>query len=312
MTAPRAYYNEHDPKTAAWLRELIKSGLIANGEVDERSIEDVNPIELTGFVQHHFFAGIGGWPYALRLAGWPDDRAVWTGSCPCQPFSAAGKGAGFADERHLWPAFHWLIEQCRPDLVFGEQVEGPDGRAWLDLVFSDLEGGGYACGAVVFPSSSVGAPHGRHRTYWVADASHGDDGSGGARYGRVRPAHDGATGGVADAGSAARQRYARGVPAAQAGVSGARFADGHLLERHCDGGAVDGVDDAGRRAGPTNGEWRNADWLFCRDGKWRPVEPGLEPLADGIPARLGRLRGYGNAICVPQAQTFIETWMSIL
>ena len=56
--------------------------------------------DIAGYTQCHFFAGIGIWSYALRLAGWPDDRQVWTGSCPCQPFSAAGKGEAFNDERH--------------------------------------------------------------------------------------------------------------------------------------------------------------------------------------------------------------------
>lgn len=126
-----AYYNEHDPKAAAWLRELIADGLIADGEVDERSIEDVRPADLDGFTQHHFFAGIGGWSYALRLAGWPDDRPVCTGSCPCQPFSVAGEGAGVDDERHLWPAFRWLIAQRGFPVVFGEQVASGLGRQWL-------------------------------------------------------------------------------------------------------------------------------------------------------------------------------------
>ncbi len=119
-----AYYNEIDPNAAQWLRNLIAAGHIAPGEVDERSIEDVAPDDLRGFTQCHFFAGIGVWSYALRLAGWPDNKPVWTGSCPCQPFSSAGKGAGFDDERHLWPALFHLISERRPELVFGEQVAG--------------------------------------------------------------------------------------------------------------------------------------------------------------------------------------------
>lgn len=87
----KAYYNENDPKAAAWLRELINSGLIMAGDVDERSIEDVQPDDVAGYVRCHFFAGIGGWDYALQLAGWPDDRPVWTGSCPCGPFSIGGE-----------------------------------------------------------------------------------------------------------------------------------------------------------------------------------------------------------------------------
>ena len=88
-----AYYNEIDPYAAQWLRNLISSGHIAAGDVDERSIVEVRPDDLRGYTQCHFFAGIGVLSHALRLAGWSDDRPVlvWTASLPCQPFSAAGK-----------------------------------------------------------------------------------------------------------------------------------------------------------------------------------------------------------------------------
>ena len=165
-----AYYNENDLKAAAWLRQLIAAGHIAHGDVDTRSIEDILPSDLDGYTQCHFFAGIGGWSYALRLAGWPDDRPVWTGSCPCQPFSQSGKGAGFDDQRHLWPAFHWLIKQSRPVRIYGEQVAKIAGLKWWDLVSTDLDGEGYASGAAVLPAAGVGAPHIRDRIYWVADS----------------------------------------------------------------------------------------------------------------------------------------------
>ena len=165
-----AYYNEVDPHAVQHLRNLIDAGHIAPGVVDTRSIEDVTPNDIKGFNQCHFFAGIGGWSLALRRAGWPDCRPAWTASCPCQPFSAAGKGLGFADERHLWPSAHWLVGQCRPVVVFGEQSGSADANDWIDLVQADVEALGYAFGAVAFPSASVGAPHQRDRAYWVADA----------------------------------------------------------------------------------------------------------------------------------------------
>lgn len=165
-----AYYNEINPTAAQWLRILMGAGLIPQGDVDERSIEDVKPAELSGYSQCHFFAGIGGWPLALRLAGWRDDRSVWTGSCPCQPFSAAGKSKGFDDERHLWPDFEWLIRNRKPAAIFGEQVARKAGREWLAVVRSDLEIAGYAVGAADIPACAVGAWHERPRHYWVAHA----------------------------------------------------------------------------------------------------------------------------------------------
>ena len=165
-----AYYNEIDPYAAQWLRNLIAASHIAPGDVDERSIVDVKPDDLKGYEQCHFFAGIGGWSYALRLAGWSDDRAVWTGSCPCQPLSSAGKQKGHLDERHLWPAFYRLVEECGPAVVFGEQVASPDGYRWVSAVRADMEGGGYACGIADLPGFFAGALQQRQRLYWVACA----------------------------------------------------------------------------------------------------------------------------------------------
>jgi DNA (cytosine-5)-methyltransferase 1 len=166
------YYNENDPKAAAWLRELIKAGLIPAGEVDERSIVDVQPNDLISYTQCHFFAGIGGWSYALRLAGWPESRPVWTGSCPCQPFSVGSVGHGGAkgqsDERHLWPDFFRLISKRKPSTVFGEQVSDAVNWGWWDGAALDLEGDAYACAAAVLRADTFGAEHQRKRLYWMA------------------------------------------------------------------------------------------------------------------------------------------------
>ena len=165
-----AYYNEIDEFAAEWLRKNMEHGLIAEGEVDTRSIEDVQPDDVKSFTQCHFFAGIGTWSYALRLAGWPDDRPVWTGSCPCQPFSAVGKRQGREDARHLWPQFFRLIQECSPAIVFGEQIAGKAGYQWWDIVSADMETRGYACGAANLCAASVGMAHIRQRLYWVGNS----------------------------------------------------------------------------------------------------------------------------------------------
>lgn len=333
-----AYYNECDPFAAAWLRELIKAGHIAPGEVDERSIEDVVPSDLRPFRQHHFFAGIGVWSLALRLAGWPDDRPIWTGSCPCQPFSAAGKGGGFADERHLWPAFFHLIQAYKPECVIGEQVASKDGLAWLDLVQADMEATHYAFGAVDTCAAGFGAPHWRQRLYWVADASDQRHEwiSGAGRKAQRRIEHAGTSSCMAHPNNGQRDRIADGEGRGRDGKARGRIESDGQPQSSGDVGRVADAKNhrhttrlggaSGRAAikperfggdcdpGPTNGLWRAADWLFCRDGKWRPVEPSTFPLADAgaVRNRVGALRGSGNALNLAQAQGFIEALIEIL
>jgi DNA (cytosine-5)-methyltransferase 1 len=219
-----AYFNEFDPFAAAWLRELMVDGLIADGEVDTRPIQEVSADDLRGFTQAHFFAGIGGWSAALRLARWPDDKPVWTGSCPCQGFSLAGAGRGFDDPRHLWPVWFSLIRQCAPSVVFGEQVEAAVRHGWLDLVQSDLEREGYAFGAAVLGAHSVGAPHIRQRLWFVADAVRSRRAEWRAGSGPGSLAGSG-FGGVADDDERLeidRQQYARAerAPAERGGAAG--------------------------------------------------------------------------------------------
>jgi DNA (cytosine-5)-methyltransferase 1 len=170
-----AYYNENDPHVASWLKGLIAHDFIPAGEVDERSIVDVQPSDLAGFTQHHFFAGVGGWGLALRIAGWPDDRPIWTGSCPCQALSSSARGRNVAPD--LWPAWFSLIAASRPRAIFGEQVAHKG--AWLDRVCDDLGPLGYEVGAAVLPAVSIGADHARPRIYFVGYAN--GDGQSGVR-----------------------------------------------------------------------------------------------------------------------------------
>jgi DNA (cytosine-5)-methyltransferase 1 len=292
-----AYYNEIDPNAGAWLRALIADGRIADGDVDDRDIRDVRPDDLRGYRQCHFFAGIGGWSLALRLAGVSDDTPVWTGSCPCQPFSAAGRRAGCADERHLWPAFHWLIDQCRPATLFGEQVASH--APWVDLVLTDLEALGYAVGAGDLPAASVGAPHIRQRAWFVAHTKRGAPERHGLAVGRTARGAEGATQERERLRSDAGDGGHLGLVAhTDQRARGQRRALDGVLQRG--GGHLQQPEDA------PAGFWDAADWLPCRDGKLRPVEPGAFPLAHGIPARVGRLRGYGNAIVPHVAAAFIR------
>lgn len=345
---PAAYYNEIDPFAAQWLRNLIAGSHIAPGEVDERSIEDVTPDDLRGFTQCHFFAGIGVWSHSLRLAGWPDDKPVWTGSCPCQPFSAAGKGDGFADERHLWPHLFHLISERRPQHVFGEQVAAGNANAWFDLVQADLEGMGYAFGLVPFTSASIGAPHIRERAYWVAHAGSEYESAAGNETGITARLRSSSTDRLANPGGERlnrvdsllqweeSERATKSVleAAGHSVTGGMGYADNSRLEGHIRDDSAAGRERAtGSATSPgvhlrpleVNGFWRDADWLFCRDGKWRPVEPGTFPLVNGAAARLGRvesgvarvassnrtgrLKGYGNAINAQAAAEFVRAYM---
>lgn len=302
------YYNEIDPYAAQWLRNLIEQGLIPPGDVDERSIEDVLPVELMGYTQCHFFAGIGGWSYALRLAGWPADKKVWTGSCPCQPFSQAGKGKGFADERHLWPSWLHLIQQCRPDIIFGEQVASA--LDWLDLVSADLEGTGYTFAASDLCAASVAAPHIRQRLFWVADSSKVGRGGGRLPFASIEKTPERAA--PIRSGLVFQSQELRQV----GGL-------GNSIGTGLEGFSWYGNSQAGwqKSAGPAaahgaagpadahNGFWPDFDWLGCLDGVFRPVEPGTFPMAHGVPARVGKLRAYGNAIVPQVAAEFVKAYM---
>lgn len=307
------YYNEWDKYAAQWLRELIKMKLIPNGYVDERSITDVTASDLEGFTQCHFFAGIGGWSQALKLAGVASTAKLWTGSPPCQPFSIAGKQQGQLDERHLAPTFLRLVSQCKPPILFGEQVAPAIAKSWMCDLQTHLEGEGYAVGFTVLPACSVGAPHKRDRLFFGAHQLADTNGRG-----RRERGESGSMDAVPQRGSnnllQTEKRDTHGSMAytdserlqRQRGDSNTQGREGQDIRQ---AGLLDGAGAENNTTCSYHGFWSDADWLGCRDGKFRPVEPGTFPLANGIPARVGRLRGYGNAIVPQVASEFIKAFI---
>ena len=335
----RVLYNEIDPFAAQWLRNLIAAGYLPAGVVDERPIQEIKGAELAGLRQFHAFAGIGGWSLALQLAGWPKDREVWTGSCPCQPFSSAGKAGGLGDERHLWPAFYRLIAERRPAIVFGEQVASKAGRLWLSGVRVDLEGLGYAVGAADLCAAGIGAPHIRQRLYWVADTK--------AVRGKICNSKD--------------KRPTQGEINAPGDDSHPVWLDNPTSSRYASAGTRESIES--KKSSGLLGMGREVGWLEhherdgrkkrrcvldrvaaggcgenswfgdsrtiqCTDGTARRVGRGIFPLAYGIPRglgsgqpvlrglarrarrnRTGRLRGYGNAIIPSLAAEFARAYM---
>ena len=319
-----AYYNEFNPEAAAMLRQLIADGHCAPGDVDERSITEVKPDDLKGYTQCHFFAGIGGWSIALRFAGWPDERPVWTGSAPCQPFSSAGTQSGKADPRHLFPVWLQLISECRPPAIFGEQVAAAVAHGWLDDVYQGLEAEGYAVGAAVLPACSVSAPHRRDRLWFVAHTTSerggGTSGAGsetirrpttnnGVQFGRA-----GTDGNVAHA---AEQRLPHwGEPSVgrprekqQSERCGCCFVDNpqqpRLEGQSGHGGGAEGWEEPCRPA-TAAGFWGSGEWLLCADQKYRLIEPSIPLLADGVQHRRPILHALGNAIVPQVAAEFIK------
>lgn len=356
-----AYYNDNDPFCCSWLRELISAGLIMDGVVDSRSIVEVSGDELDQFTRVHLFAGIGGWDYALRLAGWPVEVPVWTGSCPCQPFSVAGQGKGENDERHLFPEFARLIAECSPAVVFGEQVASKAGRQWLAGVRTTLETLGYGVGAADLCAAGVGAPHIRQRLYWVAQSSSW----GWNAYQLEEPRQSNGEDRVGEATVLGRSGDDSGLAYSECQQEyqeqqGPEDAEGRR-SADCTGGRCTShwvADSSFRRNGSQRGESRQSDgqeikdrgssvlgglannnkglqgrhskvlrecsseqspWsgsalIACRDRKTRriPTEPALFPLANGLPNRVGILRGAGNSIVPQVAAEFIQAVMEDL
>ncbi|TXN22079.1 DNA cytosine methyltransferase [Methylobacterium sp. WL19] len=277
----RAYYNEIEPYAVEWLENLIADGLIPHGDVDTRSIVDVSPADLAGYTQCHFFAGIGGWSLALRLAGWPDDRPVWTGSCPCQPFSLAGSQQGFDDPRHLWPQLFRLISKRQPSVFFGEQVASAS--AWLANLRSDLEAVGYAVGAIPVEAACANAEHARDRFWIVAD-------------------HDFQC--ASEAGQERGGQFSGAGRDQSADVCAVPDLSGERRHR------IEGAAETAGRDGSEVLDLDGGQYARFPDGKWRRLPPpGVRWLGTRVPARVAKLRAIGNAIDPRPASEIIGAFL---
>lgn len=349
------YFNEFDKFAASWLRNLFPESV-----VDERSIKDVGRADTAVYKRCHFFGGIGGWEYALQLAGWPEDRPVWTGSCPCQPFSAAGKQKGQDDDRHLWPEMFRLIRECRPATIFGEQVASKLGREWLSGVRTDLEALGYAFGAADLCAAGVGSPHIRQRLFWVAQSSSSRSQERDIRKPSIpESCEDIANGWVRVVFSSECDEYGNcpfcGIDYSECGCPGPTQDEeyeycerggvmlarrlGQSFQSRLEGHSGNGngshesrwlASQEGRsasEAGPAN-FWSDFRIIHCTDGKARRTGRSVFPLVNGIPRemgrgqpelgklvkcarsnRVGRLKGYGNAIVPQVAAEFIRAFL---
>lgn len=317
------YYNEHNPEKAEWLRQLMELGVIAKGRVDERDIQEVVTGDVSGRERAHFFAGIGVWDYALHLAGWPREWPIWTASCPCQPFSTAGKRRGHSDSRDLWPELLPLIVENKfpPHVIIGEQVSSRDGLGWFDVVSGDLERAGYAVGAVDSCSAGVGAPHIRQRLYWCAIRR--VDGLEYAQSdGREQWRAESGERGVEHGCGVGRVAHAECIGHNRRG-SGKEIGGAVEFERLCDAGWVGDAKRPERRAdqweprgyreeigriesadwlresGAANGFWRDAAWVLTRPQRLgdppslRPIAPGPCTLANGPASYMGQSRHPG-------------------
>ena len=323
-------YNDNDNYCCKVLRTRVNDGQLPSGVVDPRPIQELEPDLLRAFRQIHLFAGIGGFPLGLRWAGVPLDWSILTGGFPCQDISIAGKGAGIDGDRSgLWSEMLRCIRMARPQIVCVENVAALLVRG-LDRVVRQLAEIGYDCEWHCIPASYVGAPHRRDRVWIVGHAVdlRQLQPQGCEPDKRRRTGDTGAT--VADAAGCVcdgefrgqrpkvrPERYGEAVPDTDStGLEGCGAEHGlpETGEEKQVIGCCDDLHDANRSSGHERrgaasrprghhrvtggrigGDESNHNWA---------TEPNVGRVAHGVPARVDRLKGLGNAI-VPQVAQYI-------
>jgi len=217
-----------------------------------------------------------------------------TGGFPCQPFSVAGKQLGNKDDRAIWPQMLRVIREARPAWVIGENVSGIITME-LDNVLSDLEGEGYTTQTLVIPAAGVDAKHRRERV-WILAHTTGTRGSGGEGcmetdgcnlreevQTRLRTSED-----LANSNSGFSKRENKGI-----------FAGGNAV----DNGSENVADSDSKRGCSRETNREDAEDVRessrCEKHGYWLTEPSVGRVVNGLPNRVDRLKGLGNAI-VPQ------------
>ena len=230
-------------------------------------------------------------------------KTILTAGYPCQPFSYAGKRLGQEDDRHIWPYILQIVAHKRPAFCVFENVYGHVSLG-LDQVLSDLEGQGYATRPFIVPACAVDAPHRRNRVFIIAhtevmhsnvSVEHTEQGQRQAP--QSRDSSGEAT--VADTRHAGVHHPRQSGDVEQEGGNERRVRrDGLSKKQNVQRQDVADTDSPRckeqRRFQPAQPEHQA---IKCGSG-WL-TEPPVGRVANGIPNRVDRLRGLGNAI-VPQ------------
>jgi len=212
---------------------------------------------------------------------------ILTSGYPCQPFSVAGRRGGEEDPRHIYPYIQRIVEQVRPTYTVYENVYGHFSMG-LDEVLFQMESIGYATRTFVFPSSSIGARHKRDRV-WIIGRDMADTESLGCGGGDGLKCGD-------------KQRKIleeeQGRSSLGSEVEGCRESHGNLSDTKSE--RIQRLWSSWEQESDTHGQ---SVISVCQGERppetiWQ-VEPRVDRVVDGLPKRVDRIKGLGNAI-VPQ------------